>query len=379
MRCEKRKVCLLLDNFSGHSVTYQPKNVEVHFFQPNLTSHVQPCDAGIIRCLKAHYRRFLCLRALELEEAGEQDIYEIDVLSSMRLLEQAWNEVTPETIKNCWKHTGICPDNANEQWEDIDDGDSDVKMTEDSDSSIDLHWRSAWQAVMAYALDELTHHEAEDRIKTLLGEDYNPIDWQGPLNSVMECEDKESAIEVVNSLIPNFDSFPSKSSISTSKPSQSSKLMCPHLRKAEEDFMECVEELKRRKLIKGDLPSIDDLIDPQSERSNIDSEETDHWDDGDKGLRQIVDWVRSEMDGSEKPEATTQSDDEGDEENKSDSTDYAKALEAAEFLGRICSQRGDLENAFELGKYLRRFRGELRREQEDSLKQVSIEHFFDRT
>ncbi|KAA1118791.1 hypothetical protein PGT21_006087 [Puccinia graminis f. sp. tritici] len=32
-------------------------NVKVHFLPPNLTSVLQPCDAGIIRAFKAHYRK----------------------------------------------------------------------------------------------------------------------------------------------------------------------------------------------------------------------------------------------------------------------------------------------------------------------------------
>lgn len=107
-----------MDNLSGHSVEYKPRHVEVHFFEPNLTPFVQPCDAGIIRCVKARYRTLLCIRAIELDDAGEADIWKIDVLSAMKMLKAAWDEVTLETISNCWKHTGISP-GEDEEWEDI--------------------------------------------------------------------------------------------------------------------------------------------------------------------------------------------------------------------------------------------------------------------
>ena len=55
LECTGRKILLLQDNFSGHIVPEGLKNIRVENFQPNMTSHVQPMDAGIIRCFKAHY------------------------------------------------------------------------------------------------------------------------------------------------------------------------------------------------------------------------------------------------------------------------------------------------------------------------------------
>jgi hypothetical protein len=57
MQKQKRKVCLYLDNFSGHYISYEPMNVELIYFKPNLTAWVQPLDAGIIHCFKAHYQQ----------------------------------------------------------------------------------------------------------------------------------------------------------------------------------------------------------------------------------------------------------------------------------------------------------------------------------
>jgi hypothetical protein len=109
MKREGRKVCLTLDNFAGHAIAYQPTNVILEFFEPNMTLFVQPLDAGIIRCFKAHYRNAMCMRALDLDEAGEEDIYKLDILEAMVMVRDAWKKVSPETIANCWKHTGILP------------------------------------------------------------------------------------------------------------------------------------------------------------------------------------------------------------------------------------------------------------------------------
>ncbi len=59
MRRQKIHVCLLIDNATGHNlstiVTKELTNVKIHYFLPNCTSHLQPCDAGIIKSFKSHY------------------------------------------------------------------------------------------------------------------------------------------------------------------------------------------------------------------------------------------------------------------------------------------------------------------------------------
>ena len=61
----------------------------------------------IIRCFKAHYRRQFCLRAIEQDDAEEEDIYKINLIEAMVMAEQVWKSVSSTTIKNCWNHTEI--------------------------------------------------------------------------------------------------------------------------------------------------------------------------------------------------------------------------------------------------------------------------------
>jgi len=107
MRAENRHILLMIDNFSGHFIEYTPSNIQIEYFEPNLTSFVQPLDAGIIRCFKAHYRGYFCQRAIDLDEAGEPDIYKINLLEGMLMAKKAWYSVTSETIEHCWNHTKI--------------------------------------------------------------------------------------------------------------------------------------------------------------------------------------------------------------------------------------------------------------------------------
>ena len=55
MKKNSRHVLLLLDDFSGHRVN-NLSNMNIRFFPPNMTSHVQPCDAGIIKTFKGYFR-----------------------------------------------------------------------------------------------------------------------------------------------------------------------------------------------------------------------------------------------------------------------------------------------------------------------------------
>jgi hypothetical protein len=47
---------------------------------------------------------------MELDDAGGQDIYKIDLREAMLLVVEAWTKVKPLTIVNCWNHTRIQPD-----------------------------------------------------------------------------------------------------------------------------------------------------------------------------------------------------------------------------------------------------------------------------
>ena len=80
---------------------------------PNLTSLVQPLDAGIIQCFKALYCQAFCKHAIDLDEASECNIFKIDLHEAMLMAKEAWAQVTPETIKHCWDHTGIQGDSRN--------------------------------------------------------------------------------------------------------------------------------------------------------------------------------------------------------------------------------------------------------------------------
>src|SRR5882762_3789149 len=79
----------------------------LNFFAPNITSFVQPLDAGIIHCFKAHYWKSFCLCAIELDDAGEADIYKVNLLEVLMMVKAVWDAVTADTIAACWRHATV--------------------------------------------------------------------------------------------------------------------------------------------------------------------------------------------------------------------------------------------------------------------------------
>lgn len=186
MSLANRHICLLLDNFSGHYIDYKPKNIDLEYFTPNLTSYVQPDDAGIIRTMKALYRKVFCLRAIELNDAGERDIYKIDLLEGIMLVMEAWSNVQAATIVNCWNHTKIQPRAETSTRNST----NDVMATSQSSLMTDTR---AWLVVRAFVTsDELSLPAAEHQLCDILSARYLATDWDPVLKVVMDAENDTS-------------------------------------------------------------------------------------------------------------------------------------------------------------------------------------------
>jgi hypothetical protein len=106
-----RKILLIVDNCSAHSILQDIcfSNIVLDFLPANTTSRLQPLDAGIIKTLKTKYRTSLVEKQLEnIENSIECEEFEkVTLLEAIEMISQAWNEVSVETIMNCWAHTGI--------------------------------------------------------------------------------------------------------------------------------------------------------------------------------------------------------------------------------------------------------------------------------
>lgn len=107
---QNRHVALLLDNATVHKVNVALTNTKLVFLPANTTSKLQPLDAGIIANFKAHFRAHQYDRALSLfltNKLDNRNVYAMDQVQAMYYIAASWLKVTPDTLKNCWRHTNI--------------------------------------------------------------------------------------------------------------------------------------------------------------------------------------------------------------------------------------------------------------------------------
>ena len=55
---------------------------------------------------------------------NEEAIKSLNIKEAIEIIADAWNNVKPATIKNCWQHTKILPETTSEM--DIDEIDEDI-------------------------------------------------------------------------------------------------------------------------------------------------------------------------------------------------------------------------------------------------------------
>jgi hypothetical protein len=110
-----RQVLLLLDSCPGQiplekfaEMNVVLRNTCIFYLPPNMTSAVQPCDAGIIHTFKAYYKKRFNNLLLDGYENNIDNPKKISILDVFRLAVPSWVEdVSPATIANCFRHCKI--------------------------------------------------------------------------------------------------------------------------------------------------------------------------------------------------------------------------------------------------------------------------------
>ena len=103
---ENRKIVLIVDNCPAHPIVDGLKAIELMFLPPNTTSKTQPMDQGVIRSLKAKYRRKIIKRLIRAVDMKKK-LPQTSIFDAMQLLQSTWSEVSELTIKNCFRKSGI--------------------------------------------------------------------------------------------------------------------------------------------------------------------------------------------------------------------------------------------------------------------------------
>jgi hypothetical protein len=105
LRRKNRKILRLVDNCPAHPHIQDLSNIKLVFLPPNATSVLQPMDMGIIQSFKGYFRRVLVLQLIDRRERGLHD--SVSLLDSIRWMKDAWNTVTPATVINCFRKSGL--------------------------------------------------------------------------------------------------------------------------------------------------------------------------------------------------------------------------------------------------------------------------------
>ena len=103
---DARKVLMMVDNCPAHPDVPNLKAITLTFLPPNTTSKLQPMDQGVIRSLKAYYRKDL-VRSIIHHFEQFKTLPKINVLNAMLMMKSAWENVSEATIVNCFRKSGI--------------------------------------------------------------------------------------------------------------------------------------------------------------------------------------------------------------------------------------------------------------------------------
>jgi hypothetical protein len=115
-------------------------NIKLAFLPPNVTSHVQPLDQGIIGAFKAHCRRYVAQWIIAEAPKPTNAERSLSAMKPtfhqmMQWIHKAWTQdVTRKTIRNCWHHANIAPVAwFAEEGPDMDEDVAVVKLQDDLD------------------------------------------------------------------------------------------------------------------------------------------------------------------------------------------------------------------------------------------------------
>ncbi|KAL8610539.1 hypothetical protein ACOMHN_060459 [Nucella lapillus] len=124
---EDKHILLLVVNCSAHAHQEGLSHITVKRLPPNTTSIMQPCDMGIIRSMKAYFRREMRLRIIDMLEDGDDELTatdvtkKINVLNAIQMLAAAWRAVTQPTVMNCWRKAGFVMETSEQTDEQTDE------------------------------------------------------------------------------------------------------------------------------------------------------------------------------------------------------------------------------------------------------------------
>lgn len=119
---QKRKILLLMDNCPSHKITYESKSIEIIYLPKNSTAKTQPLDSGIIKSFKSKFYNYQLSNIVSRisPNVHVEELYkQLNIRDAVIYTKWAWNDVTRDTIRNCWRKAGFNDANFADSKDDI--------------------------------------------------------------------------------------------------------------------------------------------------------------------------------------------------------------------------------------------------------------------
>lgn len=108
---ETPKAVLILDNCSAHpepdELVSDDGEIFAKFLPPNVTALIQPMDQGVIKSIKARYKKKLLRRLIIQEDGNNKSIVdflkEVNMRVVIDLIDEAWTEISHSTLRKSWR------------------------------------------------------------------------------------------------------------------------------------------------------------------------------------------------------------------------------------------------------------------------------------
>ncbi|PPQ94313.1 hypothetical protein CVT25_005048 [Psilocybe cyanescens] len=290
--------------------------------------------------------------AIELDEADEADIYKINLLEAMLMVKEAWNAVTPKTIRHCWNHTKILPpaENASPM--------TSMTTVEPIPEKATIATAKGWQVIHKFAMSSsMTLPQAEEKLKTLFSTEYMDDAWRPALNAVLEAKNDElKALEAIERLTNKGPNATTPTASSTN-PVILPPPPPPQLQEFEQGLLATVDQLKARKRIIGTPLTLEEMLNPPEEQEF--GKSAYRFEGGDD---KIIATVQKEFGANV---GDTMEVDESDDEHMEEAEELTtkQVMEQCQQMESLCIKHGSFEGSLDLAKHLRRYRIHLTREQ----------------
>ena len=84
-------------------------NIQTKFLPVNCTAVVQPCDQGVIRSFKSHYRRLVLQHVFDASEVNPdfQIAKDLKLIEALHFIDKTWKTVHPNVIINSFISSGL--------------------------------------------------------------------------------------------------------------------------------------------------------------------------------------------------------------------------------------------------------------------------------